>query len=159
MVSFPKRIFIFQFILFFVYIRLTTFDLSAQTFKKKIISLIQLAGYDRQMLNLMIGDLSHIFKVFIISYGISGILSILNFRLFQLVAGYLTCTIAFLYCNPIQTIHSNLRGSFEHTWKNYIPSMEFLVIAACGIAMIACAFSTRDNSDVKKETTTTTAKH
>jgi hypothetical protein len=37
--------------------------------------------------------------------------------------------------------------------------MEFLVIVACGIAMIACAFSTRDNSDVKKETKTTTAKH
>ena len=150
MVSFPKRIFIFQFILFFVYIRVTTFDVSAQTFKKKIISLIQLAGYNKQMVNLMIGDLSHVFKIFIITYGVSGILSILNFRLFQLIAGYLTCTIAFLYCNPIQTINSNLRGTYENTWKNYMPSMEFLAIAGCGLAMITCAFSTREKSEVKK---------
>ena len=137
MASLIQRVLLYQFLLLFVYLRLTTFDESKKDFRKRVIYYIQkFTGYPKSVLDLFLGDFELYFKIFLLTAVVSAVFSIIGFRVFKVLSGIITILIAMLYCNPIVTISKAIKTK-SNDWVDYLPTIEFLALFALGIGMIA----------------------
>lgn len=137
MASLIQRVFLYQFLLLFVYLRLTTFDESKKDFRKRTIYYIQkMTGHPKLVLDLLLGDLELYFQIFLFAAALSSMLAIIGLRVFKVLSGIITILIAILYCNPIVTISKAIKTK-SNDWVHYLPSIDFLVLFALGLGMIA----------------------
>ena len=137
MASLIQRVLLYQFLLLFVYLRLTTFDESKKDFRKRAIYYIQkFTGYPKSVLDLFLGDFELYFKIFLLTAVVSAVFSIIGFRVFKVLSGIITILIAMLYCNPIVTISKAIKTK-SNDLVDYLPTIEFLALFALGIGMIA----------------------
>lgn len=137
--NFLKRILTFHFPLVFAYFKYSNYFRNALDFQKRVIYLLQMSGLTNDLITTYSPKIISMFPFFLIACALFSILAILNFKLFQLLSGFITFYIGLIFVNPIVTINKQLR-MYPNYWKSYIPSFEFIIIIVAAIGMIFCAF-------------------
>jgi len=137
MKRFFYRILLFNFLFLFPYFKYSNYEHNVKDFKNRILKYSRFTGMN---FNNYSNKFESIFPYFLACLPTFGLFSILNFKFFQILSGFLTIYIALIYVNPIPRIQNNFYKYPYNGWKNYLPSHEFSVIFVLGLAMISYAF-------------------
>ena len=151
-INFVKRLIIFQLAFLFIISKVKNLKKSYKDFYKRIKYIAKLSKISSQNLELIENNSNNIF-IFIFSlYFFSSLFAVLNSNLGKHFSGMLTIIMAVIYCNPVITIKKNFENAkySRDNWKNYIPSLEFCLIAGAGIIMTLTTFQ-RDNDEVEED--------
>lgn len=151
--NFIKRALIFQFPLVFAYYKYSNFFKNAIDFQKRIVYLLKLSGLSNEVINNYSPKIISLFPFFLGACALFSILAILNFKMFQLLSGFISFYIALIFCNPNTTINKQLR-IFPNSWKSYIPSFEFIIIVVASVGMISSAFLVNEKNYNNEENET-----
>ena len=151
-INFVKRLIIFQLAFLFIISKVQNLKKSYNDFYKRIRFIAKLSKISSQNLELIENNSNNIF-IFIFSlYFFSSLFAVLNSNLGKHFSGMITIIMAVIYCNPVSTIKKNFENAkySRDNWKNYIPSLEFCLIATAGLIMILTIFQ-KDNDDIEED--------
>ena len=143
-----QRLLIFSFVFLFAYSKLSNLENSTIDFKKRLKYNLKYTKFGKNI-NL-IDNISNVsFIAFMVFYVLLGVFAVLNFRMCKLLAGYFTLMISILYCSPTKTIEKNLAVNKYgyNSWRNYIPSFEFIQICGLSLIMIFSSFLFSENDE------------
>ena len=151
-INFLKRLIIFQFAFLFIYTKVQNLNKSYKDFYKRIKYIAKLSKISSKNLELIENNSNNIFILIFSIYFISSLFAVLNSDFGKHISGMLTIIMAIIYCNPAITIKKNFENVKyrRDDWKNYVPSLEFCLIAAAGLIMTLTPFQ-KDNDDVEED--------
>ena len=151
-VNFLKRLIIFQFAFLFIISKVQDLNKSYKDFYKRIKYIAKLSRISSKNLELIENNSNNIFKLIFSIYFISSLFAVLNSDFGKHISGMLTIIMAIIYCNPALSIKKNFdKAKYSRDdWKNYVPSLEFCLIAAVGLIMTLTTFQ-RDNDEVEED--------
>ena len=148
-----KRIFLYQFLIFFSLLRYTEKYQNSDEFLKKLRFLFRQLHLSPKILPNQMQDKEFLYLSFLILLIVISVLSILGIKFFQFICGLFCFFIAFIYYNPSNDFFLNLKEKISNdTLENNLPSINFLICICIGFAMIANCFSeklTKDNFEKK----------
>ena len=147
-----QRFLIFSFIFLFAYSKLINLENSTKDFIKRLKYNLKFTKQGQNYINSLDNISDKAFISFMGFYALLGIFSIFNYKIFQFLAGYFTLMISVLYCNPFKTIEKNFAVNKYgfNTWKNYIPSFEFIQIFGLSLIMMFFSFMISKSDENKK---------
>jgi len=151
-INFLKRFIIFQFAFLFIFSKVQNLKKSYKDFYKRIKFIAKLSKISQQKLELIENNSNNIFILIFSLYFLSSLFALLfNSGLGKHISGMFTIIMAIIYCNPVTTIKKNFESHkySRDDWKNYVPSLEFCLIAAVGIIMTLTSFQI-DNNEVEE---------
>ena len=151
-VNFLKRLIIFQFAFLFIISKVQDLNKSYKDFYKRIKYIAKLSRISSKNVELIENNSNNIFKLIFSIYFISSLFAVLNSDFGKHISGMLTIIMAIIYCNPALSIKKNFdKAKYSRDdWKNYVPSLEFCLIAAVGLIMTLTTFQ-RDNDEVEED--------
>ena len=151
-INFLKRLIIFQFAFLFIYTKVQNLNKSYKDFYKRIKYIAKLSKISSKNLELIENNSNNIFILIFSIYFISSLFAVLNSDFGKHISGMLTIIMAIIYCNPAITIKKNFENAkySRDNWKNYVPSLEFCLIAAAGLIMTLTTFQ-KDNDEVEED--------
>jgi len=151
-VNFLKRLIIFQFAFLFIISKVQDLNKSYKDFYKRIKYIAKLSRISSKNVELIENNSNNIFKLIFSIYFISSLFAVLNSDFGKHISGMLTIIMAIIYCNPALAIKKNFEKAkySRDDWKNYVPSLEFCLIAAVGLIMTLTTFQ-RDNDEVEED--------
>ena len=139
--NFLKRILLYQYLIYF---SMSKFDTNLINSQKDFINKLQQLLLDIKLNNLSNINIPEnddiIFRTFLIFINTVSFFSILNFSFMQFISGFISIFIAFVYFNPFlkynELMEQNVILNLVNLYS-YLPSREFLIFVAGGLAMIA----------------------
>ena len=151
-INFLKRLIIFQFAFLFIVSKVQNLSKSYKDFYKRIKYIAKLSKISSKNLELIENNSNNIFILIFSIYFISSLFAVLNSDFGKHISGMLTIIMAIIYCNPAITIKKNFENVKyrRDDWKNYVPSLEFCLIATAGLIMILTIFQ-KDNDDIEED--------
>ena len=151
-INFVKRLIIFQFAFLFIISKVQNLKKSYKDFYKRIKYIAKMSKISSKNLELIEINSNNIFILIFSIYFISSLFAVFNSDLGKHISGLFTIIMAIIYCNPIITIKKNFENAKynRNDWKNYVPSLEFCLIAAAGLIMTLTAFQ-KDNDEVEED--------
>ena len=151
-INFLKRFIIFQFAFLFIVSKVQNLNKSYKDFYKRIKYIAKLSKISSKNLELIENNSNNIFILIFSIYFISSLFAVLNSDFGKHISGMLTIIMAIIYCNPAITIKKNFENAKyrRNDWKNYVPSLEFCLIATAGLIMILTTFQ-KDNDDIEED--------
>ena len=137
-----QRLLVFSFVFLFAYSKLSNLENSTKDFIKRLKYNFKYTKIAKNIISKIDNISDGAFITFMVFYVLLGIFAVLNFKLGKLLAGYFTLMISILYCSPTKTIEKNFavhKYGFN-SWKNYIPSFEFVQIFGISLIMMFSSF-------------------
>ena len=139
--NFIKRLLLYQYLIYF---SMSKFDTNLINSQKDFINKLQQLLLDIKLNNLSNINIPEnddiIFRTFLIFINTVSFFSILNFSFMQFISGLISIFIAFVYFNPFlkynELMEQNVILNLVNLYS-YLPSREFLIFVAGGLAMIA----------------------
>ena len=150
-INFIKRLLIFQFAFLFIFSKVQNLNKSYKDFHKRIKFISKLSKVSSYNLELIENNSNNIFNLIFSIYFVSSLFAVLNSDFGKHISGMFTIIMAIIYCNPAVTIKKNFENHkySSNDWKNYVPSLEFCLIAVAGLIMTLSSFQ-KDNDEVEE---------
>ena len=143
MYGFIKRLFLFQFVFLFAFLKYTDISTSSYEFKDKIYEFSTSVNFKHPVLEELLKNPITVFQFFIGFQAVCALLAILGSRLFSFLTAICLIITDIIYFNPFQ-INPNTKKpnmSLNNLNIQQFP-LEFILLATLAMAMLTQAFKT-----------------